>query len=64
MMKIELTIDRKLVDPDSWRLTESLSAAELKKLVSDTCNAIEHEKLREEQSLNDAIRDLKLKHGI
>jgi len=64
MMKVELTLDGKLIDPDSWRLKERLSATALKKLGSDTCSAIEHEKRMKEQSLNDAIRDLKLTHGL
>lgn len=63
-MKVELTIDGKLIDPDSWRLTEMLSATEFKKLISDTCNAIEHDKRMKEQSLSYAIKDLKLKHGV
>ncbi|WP_421506101.1 hypothetical protein [Erwinia rhapontici] len=64
MMKIELTIKGKPVDTQSPRLSERLSAKKFNQLISETANVIEHKKQMEEQSLNDAIREVKLKHGI
>lgn len=64
MMKIQLTIKGKLVDKELPRISERLSAKKFNKHISETANAIEHKKRMEEQSLNDAVREVELIHGI
>ncbi|MEQ9770881.1 hypothetical protein ABRQ03_08405 [Pectobacterium jejuense] len=55
-MKVKLTIDGNLVDPDSPFLSEKLSAEELNELVAKVANDLKQQEL---QILNDTTRNLK-----
>lgn len=62
-MQIKLTIDGKLVDPESLHPSKKLSADELKHLATKTSDAIERKKQLEEKHLNDAVRKVKMEQS-